>query len=241
MIAFKESSKILDFKSREAGEVEVEIIPCQANGTPISDSKLLIRNPEKELLNKNISFIVKINCATGIKDKFEDIYCQFQMFGDSNIYKTAVVKEITNPKFNFTKQFSFTATEALLKDIMTKPLYVQVWSEQKHPPKNSKKEVTMSTVEYFKREQEIQQNISGKTISNKVDPEKQSLRSEIEILKSKNMKLGNSLNMVNKLCFVAKDRAIPGQTITAVMNAATNEEADKIIKDYFESKLVLYY
>lgn len=234
MIAFKETAKILDFKSKEAGNVECEIIPCQANGTPVEDSKLLIRNPEKELLNKNISFIVKINQASQIKDKFEDIYCQFQMFGDENVYKTAVIKEIRNPKFNFTKQFSFTATAKLLKDIMTKPLYIQVWSEQKHPPKKLKDVLT--TVEYFKREQEIQKNVSGKTISNKVDPEKQGMSSEIQVLKAKNTKLGNALNMVNKLCFVAKENAIPAPTILAVMNAGNNEEAERLIKEYFESK-----
>ena len=73
MISFKGDFKVLDFKSKEAGSVSVNILPCQANGTVIDPSKSgsIVRNPETDLLNKNINFIIKINTCSGINDKYE--------------------------------------------------------------------------------------------------------------------------------------------------------------------------
>jgi len=128
---------------------------------------MVIRNPEKELLNKTVNFIIKINNATGLSDKFEDIYCQFQVFNDPTVYKTEVIRGTHNPEFKFSKQFTFTATDKFLDYILNKPLYIQVWSEQKHP-KPKKSSQILSTKEYFEREKEMSQatNISGKSISN---------------------------------------------------------------------------
>ncbi len=42
--------------------------------------------------------------------------------------------------------------------------------------------------------------------------------------------------MIQKLVFVAKDRHIPGSVITDVVNAPNNEEADKKIREFYESK-----
>jgi len=169
MISFKGDFKVLDFKSKEAGALSVDIVPCQSNGTIIDPSKtnMVIRNPEKELLNKTVNFIIKINNATGLSDKFEDIYCQFQVFNDPTVYKTEVIRGTHNPEFKFSKQFTFTATDKFLDYILNKPLYIQVWSEQKHP-KPKKSSQILSTKEYFEREKEMSQatNISGKSISN---------------------------------------------------------------------------
>lgn len=235
MISFKGEFKILDFKSKEAGSVSVEILPCQANGTLIDPSKgdVVIRNPEKELLNKNISFIIKINGCANIHDRYEDIYCQFHVYDDKTPYKTQVVKKAKNAEFKYSKQFTFTATQKFLDYILNKPMYIQVWSEQKHPKASSSQ--ILSTKEYFEREKEIINNISGKAISNKIDPEKETLKNEVELLTIREKKAANSLKMIQKLVFVAKENPIPGSVIKAVMNAPSEKEADKLIKQFFES------
>lgn len=49
-------------------------------------------------------------------------------------------------------------------------------------------------------------------------------------------KATNALKMIQKLVFVAKDTPIPGTVLTAIMNAPNESEADKLIKQFFESK-----
>jgi kinesin family protein 1 len=73
MISFKGDFKILDFKSKEAGIINVEVLPCTADGKVIDPSKggKIIKHPETDLLNKNISFIININIAYGLDEKFE--------------------------------------------------------------------------------------------------------------------------------------------------------------------------
>ena len=61
-ISLKSDCKIIDFKSREAGVLNVEILPCTATGVPIPE-KDFIKNPTVDLLNKNVNFIIKINLA----------------------------------------------------------------------------------------------------------------------------------------------------------------------------------
>jgi len=236
MVSFKGDFKILDFKSKEAGSVSVEILPCQANGTIIDPSKggVIVRNPEKELLNKNISFIIKINGCANIHDRYEDIYCQFYVFNDKTPYKTQVVKKAKNAAFNFSKQFTFTADEKFLDYILNQPMYIQIWSEQKHPKPKSSSQI-LTTKEYFEREKEVINNVSGKAISNKVDPEKENLKNEVQILTVREKKASNALKMIQKLVFVANDSPILGSVITSVMNAPNEADADKIIKHFFES------
>lgn len=237
MISFKGDFKILDFKSKDSGSVSVEILPCQANGEIIDPSKSgkIIRDPQNELLNKNINFIIKINNALGLNEKFEDIYAQFQVFSDPTIYKTEVIRGTNNPQFKYKKQFTFQCTPRFLDYVLNKPLYIQIWSEQKHP-KPKKQSQILSTKEYFNREKETINNVSGKTISNKIDPEKETLKNDLELERSKAKQAANTLKMVEKLVFVAKESPIPGSVVTGVMNAPNNEAADKIIKEFFETK-----
>ena len=80
MLANKSEFKILDLRSKEAGILNVEIVPCNAQGKPI-DAKdgVMIKDPQKDLLNKNISFLFKINGISKLNTIFEVIlnwkYC----------------------------------------------------------------------------------------------------------------------------------------------------------------------
>ena len=44
-------------------------------------------------------------------------------------------------------------------------MYIQIWSEQKHPKPKSSSQI-LTTKEYFEREKEVINNVSGKAISN---------------------------------------------------------------------------
>lgn len=61
----KTEFKILDMRSREAGTIEVEIVPFDLNTNKAIDqtTQKMIRSPETELAGQNISFVFKINSA----------------------------------------------------------------------------------------------------------------------------------------------------------------------------------
>lgn len=69
-ISLKSDCKIIDFKSREAGILNVEIVPCTAAGKPIPETNF-IKNPTVDLLNKNVNFMIKIN---GVKIHLSDTF-----------------------------------------------------------------------------------------------------------------------------------------------------------------------
>ena len=64
MLRNKTQVKILDLRSREAGTLSIELLPCDENGNLLDEKSLkIVRNPNEELINKNISFMLKINSA----------------------------------------------------------------------------------------------------------------------------------------------------------------------------------
>jgi hypothetical protein len=75
MVANKEDYKIMDFFGKQAGTINLEILPCDASGKVLTDKDgIVITNPEKDLLNKTVHFIVKINNVRGLHEKYEVKY-----------------------------------------------------------------------------------------------------------------------------------------------------------------------
>jgi hypothetical protein len=110
MISNKSDCKILDLRSQEAGVLNVEISPCNSQGVVVTEKdNIRIRNPETDLLDKNVNFLLKINSIKGINPIYEDIFCEFKLFNDATTYKTEVLKG-KNTDFKFSKQFTFVAT-----------------------------------------------------------------------------------------------------------------------------------
>lgn len=71
-------------RSRQAGTIEIEIIACDLNGNVLNDKDMkMIRNPDQELADKNISFILKISTAKISNPVYQDIFCEFQMYSDT--------------------------------------------------------------------------------------------------------------------------------------------------------------
>jgi hypothetical protein len=62
MHPFKTEATVINLKGSNSGSINIEVVPCNAKGQPITDKdNIVIRDPKTELLNKPISFIVKIN------------------------------------------------------------------------------------------------------------------------------------------------------------------------------------
>ncbi len=122
MMATQGDYKIISLKSKDVGSLNVEIIPCNSKGEPINlkTSGIEINDPSKELLNKSVNFILKINELKNLPGNFDDVFCQFTIFNDKTVYKTNPVKatnqndKIGSFKIGFSKQFTFTADQAVI-------------------------------------------------------------------------------------------------------------------------------
>lgn len=161
MLSNKGDYKILSMKSREAGLLNVEILPCNSQGKIVSEQDgIVIRDPKVDLLNQNVNFIIRINEIKNLSPNYEDIYCQFQIFEDKTVYKSKTIKGDKDNNFKFQMQFTFNATEKFLDFMINKCLYIQIWSEQKHP-KPDPTAMNISTKEYFDRQKEINNNLNN--------------------------------------------------------------------------------
>ena len=114
LISHSADYKIIGMKNREAGILNVEIIPCDTKGQPLSQKDTgIINDPKNQLLNKNLNFMLKINNLKNLNDIYEDVYCQFSIFNDPTIYRTTTLKKPEKVKgydFKFSKQFTFYGT-----------------------------------------------------------------------------------------------------------------------------------
>ena len=76
--------KILNFNGQASGVINIQISSCDKNGNILETKAGFVKNPEKELLNKQISFILKINSISGIDKSFE--VCSFAITISSSNY-----------------------------------------------------------------------------------------------------------------------------------------------------------
>ena len=109
LLATRGDFKILSMKSKDAGTLSVELIPCNKDGKELDPKAIQIKNPKTELLNQSVNFLLKINELKGIDARYEDVYCQFTIFNEPTVYKTQTVKGDKGFNFQFSKQFTFTA------------------------------------------------------------------------------------------------------------------------------------
>ena len=83
MMATRGDYKILSMKSKDAGSLNVEIIPCTSEGKEIDPKSIQINDPKRDLVNKTVNFLLKINDVKGLNPAYEDVYCQFSIFNVS--------------------------------------------------------------------------------------------------------------------------------------------------------------
>jgi len=231
MIANKGDYKLISLKSKEAGQLNVEILPCNAQGKVLTEADgIIINNPQTDLLNKNVNFLLKINNLKDINDLYEDVYCQFQMFNDPTVYKTPVLKGNKGFDFNFSKQFTFTATSEFLDQVLNQCLYIQVWAEQKHT-KPDPSLTNVSTKEYVDRQKEMNNNVIGgrEILNNVVDPEKQKLKDELKISSFNAQRNGYVMRNLVKLS-EASGAYKNSDAFHAMMNAKNDEQANQVLK-----------
>ena len=116
MLPNKTDYKVIDLRNKPAGTINIEIVPCNGQGQPITEKDgITINDPMKELLDKSVNFIIKINDAKLDNPIYEDIYCEFSIFNDPAVHKTDVIRGTNNPVFKYSKQLTFKATKEVNK------------------------------------------------------------------------------------------------------------------------------
>ena len=86
---FKSDFKIIDLRCQQVGTINIEIIPANDQGKPLSDGEIKMRKGADMLMDwlnlddDDLSFIIKINSASLSNTQYEDIFCQFQMYSDN--------------------------------------------------------------------------------------------------------------------------------------------------------------
>jgi len=120
MIPVRDKLNILDMRSKKAGLLSVEAVPCDSKGTPIENQ--IIRNPVQELANKEFSFLLKINAVEGLQPVYEDCYLEFTFPEGTEVFKTNVIKG-DNPNFKYSKQFTYTVTPTVIFLIQNTQLF----------------------------------------------------------------------------------------------------------------------
>ena len=72
LVANKGDYKITSLKGKPHGVISLEILPCDAKGNVLTDkSGIVIKNPQQDLLNKQVHFIIKINSVKGLDAQYE--------------------------------------------------------------------------------------------------------------------------------------------------------------------------
>lgn len=70
MLKNKDDYKILSLKSKQAGLLNVEIVPCNGKGKPIVEP-IQITDPRAELLNKTVTFLINIAEIKNFDSRYE--------------------------------------------------------------------------------------------------------------------------------------------------------------------------
>ena len=69
-IESKEQLDITDYRGKEQGLLDVELVPCDKKGNEIKEDDDLFIDHPNELVGRDLNFVVKINGALGIPSRY---------------------------------------------------------------------------------------------------------------------------------------------------------------------------
>ncbi|KXJ25651.1 Kinesin-like protein KIF1A [Exaiptasia diaphana] len=130
VLDMREQLNITDFRGKEVGYLNVEVVPLDSKGKEITeDTDLFIDNP-RDLIGEKLDFVVRITSARGLPKKYTDVYCSYKLFLDEDP-KTEKVSGTSNPDFNYERKFHFDpVNEQFVDYLMKKSVVIQLWGKQ---------------------------------------------------------------------------------------------------------------
>ncbi|XP_072032274.1 LOW QUALITY PROTEIN: kinesin-like protein KIF28P [Amphiura filiformis] len=232
LIESREQLEITDYRNKEVGLLSVEIVPCDKSGREFTDADDIFVEDPKELIGTPVNFVVKVNSATGIPNKYTDIYCKYNMFLDTEPSKTGVIKGTSNPEFKHRKFYNYDVTTSQLVDYMNNGvLMIQIWGKQKML--QATKKVKLQNTKQINLAEVVakgnnQNQDSGKT----VDVDKVRLTFQLTVAKKRQERLDAKVAQFKKMLEVAERHnkaRIETTVIKQVMMAPNMKVAEKAI------------
>ncbi|KAL9968317.1 hypothetical protein ACROYT_G026678 [Oculina patagonica] len=194
VLDMREQLSITDYKGREIGYLNVEVVPLNDKGKEITEEDdIFIDNP-KQLEGKKLDFVVRVQSAKGIPKRYTDVYCKYSMYLEADI-KTEVISGTRNPEFNYERRFSFEqCPPKFIKFLMDKSVIVQLWGKQVV----DKKPVNMAAkkgknTKAIMRAETLKKNVS-------LNPAVVKGMAEMATLKKQNKRLQDKMNNIRQLC-----------------------------------------
>ncbi|RWS30831.1 kinesin-like protein KIF28P [Leptotrombidium deliense] len=234
MVELKEQLELLDYKGKDVGIINIEIVPCSHNGREFAELDDIFVDSPSELIGKDMHFVIKINNCRGLPSRFTDIFCTYQIFLDEET-RTEVISETSNPDFNHKKMFSFTpATQQLIDYLKDEPLLIQVFGKQTGKRSQSKQSGRVT-------KQMMQEELLNKTNNlmqgfrmngRDVDPNKQSIIVELLLMKKQQARQHQKLENVRKLITASEKsnrRDVSVKLLKELMSTSAPEQADDLI------------
>ncbi|XP_006815172.1 kinesin-like protein KIF28 [Saccoglossus kowalevskii] len=232
LIDLRETLEITDYKGKEMGILEVEAIPCNNKGKELTEADDVFVEDPSELVGQPINFVMKIQAARGLLNKYTDIYCKYTMYLDTEPQRTQVVSGTSNPEFKYKKNFSYNpATSQLIEYLKDGVLMIQVWGKQKAGDKKGKKMNTkeMMMAQALSKGKDIAGNAGEKT----VDANKTFFVFQIATLKKRQERLQGKIGQFKKMVEVAEKHnkaRIQTEVVKVVLNAQHPKIAEAAMK-----------
>lgn len=194
VLDMREQLSITDYKGKEIGYLNVEVVPLNEKGKEITEDDDIFIDDPRQLEGKKLDFVVRIQSAKGIPKRYTDVYCKYSMYLEVDI-KTEVISGTRNPEFNFERRFTFEhCPPKLIKFLRDASVVIQLWGKQvvdKKPVNTAAKKG--KNTKAIMRAETLKKNVS-------LNPAVVKGMAEMATLKKQNKRLQDKMNNIRNLC-----------------------------------------
>jgi hypothetical protein len=126
--------ELLDYCGNNTGIITVDLIPCRADGTHITeddnDDDLFVDDPS-ELVGHDVQFFIKVPVCRGLpRGIYKEVWCQYKFYLDHDMTETSHIKGTNNPDFNHERFVSFpNATSQFVNYLANQYVRFEVWGK----------------------------------------------------------------------------------------------------------------
>ncbi|XP_037069265.1 kinesin-like protein KIF28P isoform X2 [Pollicipes pollicipes] len=237
-VELKDQLEIANYKGSEVGVMNIEVIPCAANGKEYKEEDDRFVDSPDMLIGKDVNFVVKLLNIRGLPNKYTDVFCKYKMYLEDE-HATKHVPDTNNPDFNDAKVFKFpTATKQLVDYLHNSSMSIQVWG--KHRLRNLSGSIKhLTTKDIMKTDRGVFSRtanlMNGFQMNGRVvDPQKQSIIVELLLMKKTQARLQQRVDGIRKLLQHADKMArhrVPVDLLKRAMDAQSPAQVDKCIRE----------
>ncbi|XP_060594339.1 kinesin-like protein KIF28P [Ruditapes philippinarum] len=129
-IDLEENLVISDYKGNDQGHLDVAVVPCTKDFTPVPEDDF-VEDP-KELKGKPVYCKIVIKSARGLPSNIDKSFCRYKFYLDKDYTQTKEIAGTINPDFQHENKITVkSATEQFIEYLNSESLYIEVWGRQK--------------------------------------------------------------------------------------------------------------